>query len=549
MPNWPRDNVTDLIAFYGDPARDAVEPQLVKVIPPFRMTYDGKVLSHLMFHRLAAPALERALNRVWDYYGRDQAKVDALGISKTAGTYNKRFISGTTRWSNHAFGAAIDINAEENGFNMAGNIPVPMVAAFKAEGARWGGDYRGRTDPMHFEFCQSGEPARTFEQWLAFYGEPSGAAQQPTRSSMRFTNITATVFGGPSDSMSGTQTAYGDVKGDWWNRPGVALPARFEGVRPRVRVTHQGRSVDCEIIDQGPWNYTSAQKGLRGDPYWITGTRPQAESGRDLTGRITNKAGIDLTPAAANAIGLQGKGLVDWDFADHLGAINGDVLDPLSKSDAAAPAGNTLLPLLLLLLLTKEKTPMTDQPSAGQAPDLMKVLLPLILQSVVSGKPINANDLLPVLLQGILGVPLALPAPAPSPEPATPPVTAPSSPQNINDMLLPLLLQALTGKPAAQPEAKPEPPAAAVVPAPATGVAPADRGIASAGFLGLIGAVLGQLTGVMPTVGEGASMVGPTVTAASLLATAGGALGAISPTLGVIARIAGAIFGAISNKK
>ena len=28
-----------------------------------------------------------------------------------------------------------------------------MVDAFKAQGALWGGDYHGCTDPMHFEFC------------------------------------------------------------------------------------------------------------------------------------------------------------------------------------------------------------------------------------------------------------------------------------------------------------------------------------------------------------------------------------------------------------
>ena len=57
-----------------------------------------------------------------------------------------------------------------------------MIAAFKAEGARWGGDYKGRTDPMHFEFCASGEPVRTFEQWLAFYGVPSGNQGVPMAS-------------------------------------------------------------------------------------------------------------------------------------------------------------------------------------------------------------------------------------------------------------------------------------------------------------------------------------------------------------------------------
>lgn len=175
MDKWPRDNQADLINFYGDPGSGSMALNLVKVTPPFKMTYDGNPVASLTFHKLAAPALQRALNRVWDYYGRDQKKIDALGISKTAGTYNPRMIRGSaTKWSNHAYGAAIDINAEQNGFNVEGNIPIPMIAAFKAEGARWGGDYRSRPDPMHFEFCESGEPARTFEQWLAFYGAKGG---------------------------------------------------------------------------------------------------------------------------------------------------------------------------------------------------------------------------------------------------------------------------------------------------------------------------------------------------------------------------------------
>lgn len=180
MPQWPRDNQADLIAFYGDPGSGSMALNLVKVKPPFRMTYDSKPITALTFHKLAAPSLERALNRIWDYYGRDQAKIDALGISKTAGTYNPRKIRGSdTKWSNHAYGAAIDINAEQNGFNMVGNIPIPVIAAFKAEGARWGGDYKGRTDPMHFEFCASNEPPRTFEQWLEFYGHKGGGAVPP----------------------------------------------------------------------------------------------------------------------------------------------------------------------------------------------------------------------------------------------------------------------------------------------------------------------------------------------------------------------------------
>lgn len=115
------------------------------------------------------------------------------------------------------------------------------------------------------------------------------------------TNIIATYFGGQ-------KSAYGGPIID--TSPGVALPYRFTGTKPRVRVTGKtsGQSVDCDIVDIGPWNIN--------DPYWKTGARPQAESGTDLMTppRKTNRAGIDLTLAAAQAIGVDGKGMVDWEF-------------------------------------------------------------------------------------------------------------------------------------------------------------------------------------------------------------------------------------------
>lgn len=136
----------------------------------------------------------------------------------------------------------------------------------------------------------------------------------------RFERILATVF-------ADDEVAYADVAPGWNERPGVALPALFTGPRPKVRVTNtaNGRSVACEIIDQGPWNYTDRKNKLPGDPYWLTNMRPQAETGRDMIGRETNGAGIDLTKAAAEAIGfkvvvdntgkiLAGGGLVDWEF-------------------------------------------------------------------------------------------------------------------------------------------------------------------------------------------------------------------------------------------
>jgi uncharacterized protein (TIGR02594 family) len=124
---------------------------------------------------------------------------------------------------------------------------------------------------------------------------PAAAGSSPGRQ----TGITATMFGGQ-------QSAYGGAIDD--NAYGVALPFHFTGERPKVRVTGKksGQTIDCDIVDVGPWNTNN--------PYWQAGTRPQAESGTDMTGRHTNGAGIDLTFAAAKALQIDGKGLVSWEF-------------------------------------------------------------------------------------------------------------------------------------------------------------------------------------------------------------------------------------------
>jgi hypothetical protein len=154
-PQWPHDDAASLKAFYGDPAKGEPGQRLVSVVPPFRMTYEGKPIKGVMFHQKAAPSLGWVFQAIWDHYGHDQAQIDAAGVSHYDGAFNSRLIRGSaTVWSNHAYGAAIDIDASRNGFNTGhGTMPQAVVSIFKEAGALWGGDYTHRTDPMHFEFC------------------------------------------------------------------------------------------------------------------------------------------------------------------------------------------------------------------------------------------------------------------------------------------------------------------------------------------------------------------------------------------------------------
>lgn len=162
MTVWPKDTQDARNAFYGDPGKGEIPPQMVPVVPPFRMTYTDDngtttVIKAIQFHRKCANALLAALNEIWDYCQHDQAKVDASGASKYFGAYNHRMVRGSsTKWSNHAYAAAIDLNAGQNALGTVGNMPEFIVDAFARQGAMWGGWYNSRPDWMHFEFVDNG---------------------------------------------------------------------------------------------------------------------------------------------------------------------------------------------------------------------------------------------------------------------------------------------------------------------------------------------------------------------------------------------------------
>lgn len=182
MTKWPKDNQAARNAFYGDPAKGQIGPQMVPVVPPFAMYYEGKRVKAIQFHKKAAPALRAALEEIWDYCKHDQAKIDAAGVSRYAGAYNHRKVRGSaTKWSNHAYATAIDLNAGENALGVKkGTMPQFVVDAFCRQGAMWGGWYKSRPDWMHFEFVDNGgrkpqsPPPAPYNQPTALVGGSSG---------------------------------------------------------------------------------------------------------------------------------------------------------------------------------------------------------------------------------------------------------------------------------------------------------------------------------------------------------------------------------------
>jgi N-acetylmuramoyl-L-alanine amidase len=140
-------------------------------------------------------------------------------------------------------------------------------------------------------------------------------------------NITATIFGGVADNE---YSAYGPYdsqgRGPYLNDTDlyVSLPVNIADatVRERgVRVFKGELSAVGKIMDKGPWvvnddNYVFGDARPIAETCYNNGTPLPSGSGSNAGKVPTNDAGIDLSPALADMIGIDGKGKVDWMFVE-----------------------------------------------------------------------------------------------------------------------------------------------------------------------------------------------------------------------------------------
>lgn len=94
--------------------------------------------------------------------------------------------------------------------------------------------------------------------------------------------------------------------------PFVALPSTA-ALRQWIEITNPrtGRVMKAIVLDVGPWNEQD-------NAYVFGGERPQAETGVDSRGRLTNGAGIDLGELVWHGLRMTDNGLVTWKFLSPL---------------------------------------------------------------------------------------------------------------------------------------------------------------------------------------------------------------------------------------
>jgi hypothetical protein len=123
--------------------------------------------------------VDKVLGYVADQF---HTRVEALHSGWCWG-YNFKQISGSSTYSNHASGTAIDINAPDHPYGSKGTFNSSQVSAIRAilsetsPAVRWGGDYSGSgVDEMHFEINANASTVASVAARLGGGAPPSGQA-------------------------------------------------------------------------------------------------------------------------------------------------------------------------------------------------------------------------------------------------------------------------------------------------------------------------------------------------------------------------------------
>ena len=175
----------------------------------------------------------------------------------------------------------------------------------------------------------------------------------------------------------------------------------------------------------------------------------------------------------------------------------------------------------------------TDSAKPGQATDMVSLLLPVLLESALTGKQINSTELLNMVVTGRPATPM--------PDAVPEPQTSTQQPVDIATLLLPLLYERITRKPLsgtdnAQKTDQPQSPQQPAVSRPSVQLSVAGLGITTIlQALGIVGTPFGM--GAQPT---------QTGTLATLVPILTGVFGATNG-FGAILGAARALFTGIAN--
>ncbi len=147
--------ILEIIEVFGNPNSSNFETNnIITFDLPYTLFYDKKPVNQARAHKLAVDNFIKGFKNVEDA-GLAKQFVEFNGI------YAKRNIRGRDRISLHSFGIAIDMEAFDitvgdvtaHQLGSTKRFPDKIVECFTSVGFFYGGDFKGRKDPMHFQLA------------------------------------------------------------------------------------------------------------------------------------------------------------------------------------------------------------------------------------------------------------------------------------------------------------------------------------------------------------------------------------------------------------
>lgn len=108
--NWPKQDYKSMIKFFGKVG----ENQTSLILPyPMKLAWDtNKIVHKITCHEKVCDSLNVIFSKVLDEYGLGRIK--ELRLDLFGGCLNVRKMRGGSSWSIHSWGAAVDIDPDNN---------------------------------------------------------------------------------------------------------------------------------------------------------------------------------------------------------------------------------------------------------------------------------------------------------------------------------------------------------------------------------------------------------------------------------------------------
>lgn len=144
----PPRGLHEIIAAFGDLDDPRFEAEnIVQFALPYPLRYDGKVVLKSRCHRRVVEVFQGVLEAI-----------SMAGLQHECASYGGIYASRPQRAhprfpSTHSWGIAIDLEPERYPLGSQKRFPPAVVDIFTSAGFTYGGDFRIRKDPMHFQYC------------------------------------------------------------------------------------------------------------------------------------------------------------------------------------------------------------------------------------------------------------------------------------------------------------------------------------------------------------------------------------------------------------